>query len=149
MALAIPLVAAFIMTLSVILLTVATGVLIPQFVPENDQEDAEHWTLVSYSLFMMVFSMAIVEINTRSVINFAIFTFLIAFQIISFYWWIPSYVPQQNRKIAIHWLFIASSLAVALTNLITTVTVKTGMYAVEAGWGSIPPGQQLYGGRRR
>lgn len=149
MAGAVPLVAAVIMTLSVLLLSISTTILIPQFVPENDQENAEHWTLVSYSLFMMVFSMAIVEITTRSVINFAIFTALIIFQIVSFYWWIPAYVPPQNRKLAVHWLFIASSFAVALTNLITTVTVKSGVYAVEAGWESIPPNQKVYGGRRR
>ena len=41
MAGAVPLVAAIIMTLSVLLLTISTSILIPQFVPENDQEDAE------------------------------------------------------------------------------------------------------------
>jgi hypothetical protein len=132
--------------LSMLALTVTIMYIIPTYVPGAQQDDVTHFTMVSFSLFMMLFSMAQVEISTPSIINFVIFVILIVIQFTGIYWWIPKYIPADKSVIVIHWLFVVSSFVVILTNLITTSTFKPGSYAIEAGWGAIPSDQ--HAGRR-
>lgn len=132
---------------SLILLTLVIMYIIPKFVPADQQDEVSHMTMVSFSLFMMLFSMAQVEISTPSIINFLIFVFLIVLQFTGIYWWIPAYIPKDKSVIVIHWMFVISSFLVILTNIVTTSTFKSGTYAIEAAWGAIPPEQ--HAGRRR
>jgi len=132
---------------SLILLTLVIMYIIPRFVPPDQQDEVSHMTMVSFSLFMMLFSMAQTELSTPSIINFVIFVILIVVQFTGVYWWIPTYIPKDKSVIVIHWLFVISSFIVVLTNIVTTSTFKAGTYAIEAGWGAIPPDQ--HAGRRR
>jgi energy-converting hydrogenase Eha subunit H len=133
---------------SLILLTLVIMYIIPKFVPPDQQDEVSHMTMVSFSLFMMLFSMAQTDLSTPSIINFLIFVFLIVLQFTGIYWWIPQYIPEDKAVIVIHWMFVISSFLVILTNIVTTATFKSGTYAIEAAWGAIPPDQHA-GGRRR
>jgi len=133
---------------SLILLTLVIMYIIPKFVPADQQDEVSHMTMVSFSLFMMLFSMAQTDLSTPSIINFVIFVLLIVLQFTGIYWWIPQYIPEDKAVIVIHWMFVISSFLVILTNIVTTATFKSGTYAIEAAWGVIPPDQHA-GGRRR
>jgi hypothetical protein len=133
---------------SLILLTLVIMYIIPRFVPADQQDEVSHMTMVSFSLFMMLFSMAQTDLSTPSIINFAIFVILIVLQFTGIYWWIPQYIPKDKSVIVIHWMFVISSFLVILTNIVTTATFKSGTYAIEAAWSAIPPDQHA-GGRRR
>jgi energy-converting hydrogenase Eha subunit H len=133
---------------SLILLTLVIMYIIPKFVPPDQQDEVSHMTMVSFSLFMMLFSMAQTDLSTPSIINFVIFVILIVLQFTGIYWWIPQYIPKDKSVIVIHWMFVISSFLVILTNVVTTATFKSGTYAIEAAWAAIPPDQHA-GGRRR
>jgi hypothetical protein len=123
--------------------------IIPRFVPADQQDEVSHMTMVSFSLFMMLFSMAQTDLSTPSIINFVIFVILIVLQFTGIYWWIPQYIPKDKSVIVIHWMFVISSFIVILTNIVTTATFKSGTYAIEAAWSAIPPDQHAGGRRRR
>jgi len=138
-------------SVSLILLTVAIMYIIPVYVPSDQQDEISHLTMVSFSLFMMLFSMAQVEITTRSIINFMIFVALIVIQFTGIYVWIPKYIPQDKQLVTIHWMFIISTFIVVMTNAITTTTFGVGTYAIQAAWDDISRGNQsqIVGARRK
>ena len=60
-------------------------------------------------------------------VNITLFLILVAVVITGIYWWIPSYVKQDQQALATHWLLVSGSAATLLINILNSNAFGAGM----------------------
>jgi len=129
--------------LSLLMLFAIVFFIIPRYVPSDQQDDATHWTMVTYSALMFLLNALKTEFDFMSISMVGLFVLIIAVQTSGVYWWIPTYVPADARLETIHWVIIGSSMAILLAGVIFTPVWKQGYTGVNL------IGEISSGGRRR
>jgi hypothetical protein len=103
---------------------------IPKYVAADQQDDATHWAMVTYSALLFLLTAIKTEFNAMNVSLIFLFTVIIAVQTSGVYWWIPKYIPKASQPQATHWMIIGSSMAILLTSLVFTGVWKQGYESV-------------------
>jgi hypothetical protein len=104
--------------------------IIPEYVAADQQDDATHWAMVSYSALLFLLTAIKTEFNAMNVSLVFLFTVIIAVQTSGIYWWIPKYIPKASQQQATHWMIIGSSMAILLASLVFTGVWKQGYESV-------------------
>jgi hypothetical protein len=104
--------------------------IIPEYVAADQQDDATHWAMVSYSALLFLLTAIKTEFNVMNVSLVFLFTVIIAVQTSGIYWWIPKYIPKASQQQATHWMIIGSSMAILLASLVFTGVWKQGYESV-------------------
>lgn len=129
--------------ITLLLLFIVVFFIIPKYVPPNQQEDATHWAMVTYSALLFLMTALKTEFDSMSISMVVLFVLIIAVQTSGVYWWIPKYVPAGAQQDTIHWMIIGSSMAILLAGVIFTPVWKHSVSA------SNLIGDISSGGRRR
>jgi hypothetical protein len=103
---------------------------IPKFVPSDQQDDATHWSMVTYSALLFLLTALKTEFDAMSISMVVLFVLIIALQTSGVYWWIPKYVPTGSQPQAVHWMIIGSSMAILLMGVLFTPVWKQGYAGV-------------------
>jgi hypothetical protein len=117
--------------------------LIPKYVPANQQDDATHWAMVSYSILLFLMTALKTEFDAMNMSMIFLFILIIAVQTSGIYWWIPTYIPASARQDTVHWIIIGSSMTILLVGILFTPVWKQGVSGVNL------IGDISSGGRRR
>jgi hypothetical protein len=129
--------------LTLLMLFAIVFFIIPRYVPPDQQDDATHWAMVTYSALMFLMTALKTEFDSMSISMIVLFVLIIAFQTSGVYWWIPKYIPAEKQQDTIHWMIIGSSMAILLAGVIFTPVWKQGYTGVNL------IGDISSGGRRR
>jgi hypothetical protein len=129
--------------LTLLMLFAIVFFIIPRYVPPDQQDDATHWAMVTYSALMFLMTALKTEFDSMSISMIVLFVLIIAFQTSGVYWWIPKYIPAENQQDTIHWMIIGSSMAILLAGVVFTPVWKQGYTGVNL------IGDISSGGRRR
>lgn len=103
---------------------------IPEYVASDQQNDATHWAMVSYSALLFLLTAIKTEFSAMSISLLFLFIMIIAVQTSGIYWWIPKYIPKASQQQATHWMIIGSSMAILLASLVYTGVWKQGVSGV-------------------
>jgi hypothetical protein len=128
---------------TLLLLFIVVFFVIPKYVPLDQQDDATHWAMVTYSALLFLMSALKTEFDAMSISMVLLFILIIAIQTSGVYWWIPKYVPADDQLNTIHWMIIGSSMAILLAGIVFTPVWKQGYTGVNL------IGDISSGGRRR
>ena len=104
--------------------------IIPEYVAADQQDDATHWAMVTYSALLFLLTSLKTEFDTMSISMIVLFVAIIALQTSGVYWWIPKYVPKGSQQEVIHWMIIGSSMAILLMGVLFTPVWKQGYASV-------------------
>jgi len=104
--------------------------IIPEYVAADQQDDATHWAMVTYSALLFLLTSLKTEFDTMSISMIVLFVAIIALQTSGVYWWIPKYVPKGSQQEVIHWMIIGSSMAILLMGVLFTPVWKQGYAGV-------------------
>jgi len=104
--------------------------IIPEYVAADQQDDATHWAMVTYSALLFLLTSLKTEFDTMSISMIVLFVAIIALQTSGVYWWIPKYVPTGSQQEVIHWMIIGSSMAILLMGVLFTPVWKQGYAGV-------------------
>jgi hypothetical protein len=128
---------------TLLLLFVVIFFIIPKYVPADQQNDATHWAMVSYSALLFLINAIKTEFDVMNISMMILFVLIIAVQTSGIYWWIPTYIPENARDETIHWMVIASSMLILLVGILFTPVWKQSVSS------SRLIGDISSGGRRR
>jgi hypothetical protein len=115
---------------SLLLLMLIVFFVIPKYVPSDQQDDATHWAMVTYSAIIFLVSAIKTEFDAMSISMIVLFVAIIAVQTSGVYWWIPKYVPKDSQTQAVHWMIIGSSVVILLMGVLFTPVWKQGYAGV-------------------
>ena len=116
---------------------------IPKYVPADKQDDATHWSMVSYSALLFLLTALKSEFDAMSISMVVLFVLIIGLQTSGVYWWIPTYIPASAQADVTHWMIIGSSMTILLMGIVFTPIWKQGYAGVNL------IGDISSGGRRR
>ena len=115
---------------TLLILFIVVFFVIPKYVPPDQQEDATHWAMVSYSALLFLMAALKTEFDSMSISMIILFILIIALQTSGVYWWIPKYVPAGAQQNTIHWMIIGSSMVILLAGVVFTPVWKHSIPAV-------------------
>jgi hypothetical protein len=115
---------------SLLLLMLIVFFVIPKYVPSDQQDDATHWAMVTYSALIFLLTSLKTEFDTMSISMIVLFVAIIAVQTSGVYWWIPKYVPKDSQPQTVHWMVIGSSVVILLMGVLFTPVWKQGYTGV-------------------
>jgi hypothetical protein len=115
---------------SLLLLMLIVFFVIPKYVPSDQQDDATHWAMVTYSALIFLLTSLKTEFDVMSISMIVLFVVIIAVQTSGVYWWIPTYVPKDSQPQAVHWMIIGSSVVILLMGVLFTPVWKQGYASV-------------------
>jgi hypothetical protein len=128
---------------TLLLLFIVVFFLIPKYVPADQQGDATHWAMVSYSALLFLMAAFKNEFDAMNISMLVLFVLIIAVQTSGIYWWIPTYIPENARDETIHWMVIGSSMVILLVGILFTPVWKQSITSTHL------IGEIALGGRRR
>jgi hypothetical protein len=115
---------------TLLMLFIVVFFLIPKYVPTDKQDDATHWSMVTYSALLFLMTALKTEFDSMSISMVVLFILIIALQTSGVYWWIPKYVSAGSQANVTHWMIIGSSMAILLMGIVFTPAWKQGYAGV-------------------
>ena len=115
---------------SLLLLLLIVFFVIPKYVPSDQQDEATHWAMVTYSALLFLMTAIKTEFDTMSISMVVLFVAIIGLQTSGVYWWIPKYLPKGSQQETIHWMIIGSSMAILLMGVLFIPVWKQGYAGV-------------------
>ena len=115
---------------TLLMLFIVVFFLIPKYVPTDKQDDATHWSMVTYSALLFLMTALKTEFDSMSISMVVLFILIIALQTSGVYWWIPKYVSAGSQAHVTHWMIIGSSMAILLMGIVFTPAWKQGYAGV-------------------
>jgi len=128
---------------TLLLLFIVIFFIIPKYVPADQQNDATHWAMVSYSALLFLINAIKTQLDVMNISMMVLFVLIIAVQTSGIYWWIPTYIPENARDETIHWMVIGSSMVILLVGILFTPIWKQSVTSTHL------IGEIALGGRRR
>ena len=95
--------------------------IIPTYIAIDKQEQIKDIVLISYSgilFFINVLSIDRYSTGISGIVILAFTLFIIGFVASGTFWWIPTYVPANQQKIARQWLIISASIVTVVFSFI-------------------------------
>jgi len=102
-------------------------VIIPKFAPLEKQEMINNWMQLAFPALLILIVVAETKFSDPNILYpIALYLILVVFVVSAVFWWIPTYIPEGKRQDAIKYIFIATSVAVGLSNTLTAPPVYSG-----------------------
>lgn len=130
-----------------LLLPLAVYWAIPTYAPKEKQEGITEIVMISYSgilFFLNVLSIDYYSTGVSAIVILAFIAVMIGIVASGIFWWIPTYLPVDQQKIAKQWLVISASMTTVVFSFI-----NRRMSSVDAYSESIIQKIGSYGGKRR
>lgn len=123
-----------------IVLLVVVYFLIPKLVPSQQEEQAKHWVLASFSAIFLL----LIMVSAKDKIN-VFLIFVVGVVVISgILWWVPTYIPEEDQDLVSHILIVSSSI------FITVISTVFSLHETESlGIQQTATFGELIGGKRR
>jgi hypothetical protein len=123
-----------------IVLLIVVYLIIPKLVSPDKKDDVEHWVLASFSAVFLLLTV----VSVRNMISMFVVLLIGAVVLSGLIWWVPTYIPEEDRELASHGLIIASSI------VITSMSLYYSLQETELlGLQQTSSYEGLLGGKRR
>lgn len=121
-------------------LLIVVYLVVPEVAPKEQVESIKHWVLTAFSAIFLL----LIMVSAKDEMNiFAIF--LVGVIVLSgLIWWVPSYIPEEDRDLVSHILIVSSSVFITIISALFSLheTESLGIQQTSALEG-------IVGGRKR
>ena len=94
--------------------------IIPTYASPKDQDTIKNWLGLGFSGLMLVISLVETRAQDPALIPpVLLYVVVLALCLSGVYWWIPTYIKPAEQSDAIKWMFLSTSFAIILTNILT------------------------------
>ena len=103
-----------------IILFTSQFVIIPKFAPPDQQEMINNWMQLAFPALLIIIVVAETRFGNPNIIYpIMLYLILLTFILSGVFWWIPAYIPADKQNEAIKYIFLSTSVAISLSNVLT------------------------------
>jgi len=93
---------------------------IPTYASPKDQETIKNWLGLGFSGLLLVISLIETHAQDPTLIApIVLYVVVLGVCLSGIYWWIPTYIKPEEQDDATKWMFLSTSFAIILTNIIS------------------------------
>ena len=108
----------FVVLLSILLVCIFW--IIPTYASEKDQQIIKNWIGIAFSGLIMLIEIIETKAENPAYLPIGFYLFVLAVCLSGTYWWIPTYIPEDQQSGTTTLLFMTLGLSIALTNALNT-----------------------------
>jgi hypothetical protein len=97
--------------------------IIPTYAPPDKVEEIKEWTGLGFSGLLLICALIESGLSDPSIgIPIVFYLLVLGLCLSGVYWWIPTYVAEDQQNNATMWLFLSTSLSTILANALSPST---------------------------
>jgi F0F1-type ATP synthase membrane subunit a len=104
--------------------------IIPRYASEKDEQIIKNWIGIGFSGLIMLIELIETKAENPAYLPIGFYLFVLAVCLSGTYWWIPTYIPEEQQSSTTTLLFMTLGLSIALTNALNASLNPVTRYPV-------------------